>query len=183
MLQICRSDNARWVLKRYRRADLAAMPLTLCHAWCDDDEDVVADRKIDAVMRAGTGDTAVEGSPGPGFGAWPGIVPGLPWPLPQARPVAAGPGRDGQPHGDRARRRRQGGVPMAAEPWATPGMRPRLLPPPCVTHRLGGSVILKNASPGQPWPAPPPSRQRTTPGAHPAADERPQLRTGAMIEG
>jgi hypothetical protein len=132
-----------------------------CHAWCDDDEDVVADRWIDAVMRAGTGDTAVEGSPGPGFGAWPGIAPGVSMAGFQAHLVAAGPGRDGQLYG-----RWAGGtgraVPMADEPWGTPGKRPRLLPPPWVTHRLGGSVILKNASPGQPWPAPPPSRRRIT---------------------
>jgi hypothetical protein len=36
------------------------------------------------------------------------------------------------------------------------------LPLPWVTYRLGGSVMDKNASPGRPWPAPPPSRQRTT---------------------
>ena len=111
------------------RADLAAMPLTLCHAWCDDDEEVVADRWIDAVMRAGFGDTAGEGSPGPGFGAWPGIVPSAPtvgFPrLIRLRLglavmdscMATGPGGTGR------------AVPVAAERWATPGMRPRLLPP------------------------------------------------------
>ena len=37
----------------------------------------------------------------------------------------------------RARRNRQGGVPVAAERWGTPGMRPRFLPLPWVTYRLG----------------------------------------------
>jgi hypothetical protein len=109
------------------------------------------------------------------------LCPVCPWP---ACPGSSGCGRARprrQLHGHRARRKRRGGAPVAAEPWAAPGMRPRPLPPPCVTHRPGGPVIDKNASPGQPWPAPPPSRQRTASGARPAADDRPRLRTGAMI--
>ena len=110
----------------------------------------------------------MQGSPVPGLGAWPGIVPRcVHGRLPQVHLVVVGPRRDGPLHGHRARRKQEGGVPVAAEPWAAPGLRPGLLPPPCVTHRLGGSVINKNASPGQPWPARAPSGQRTSPGAHP----------------